>query len=85
MRVGATHREATKPSEASAEGMGNGERSGMGTGSSDRINKIDRIKGERGRSASVPARLKRLDKYLAQGLITQEEHDIQRTRILGEL
>ena len=37
------------------------------------------------RGASVPARLRRLDKYLAQGLITQEEHDIQRTRILGEL
>ena len=66
-------------------GMGNGGRSGMGTGSSDRINKIDRIKGERERSASVPARLKRLDKYLAQGLITQEEHDTQRARILAEL
>ena len=70
-------------------GMGNGERSGMGTGSSDRINKIDRIKRDgaekMGRSASVPARLKRLDKYLAQGLITQEEHDVQRARILAEL
>ena len=33
----------------------------------------------------VPARLRRLDKYLAQGLITQEEHDIQRARILAEL
>ena len=66
-------------------GMGNEEWSGGGTGSSDRINKIDRIKGERERSASVPARLKRLEKYLAQGLITQEEHDIQRARILAEL
>ena len=66
-------------------GMGNGEWSGGETGFSDRINKIDRIKGERGRSASVPARLKRLDKYLAQGLITQEEHDVQRARILAEL
>ena len=67
--------------------MGNGEWSGRGAGFSDRINKIDRIKGEgqRGRSASVPARLKRLDKYLAQGLITQEEHNIQRARILAEL
>ena len=67
--------------------MGNGEWSGRGTGISDRINKIGRIKGEgqMGRSASVPARLKRLDKYLAQGLITQEEHDIQRARILAEL
>ena len=62
-----------------------GERSGMGTGSSDRINKIDRIKGERGRSGSVPARLKRLDKYLAQGLITQDEYAAQRARILAEL
>lgn len=35
--------------------------------------------------ASVPARFKRLDKYLAMGLITQEEHDIQRARILAEL
>ena len=37
------------------------------------------------RQGSVPARLKRLDKYLAQGLITQEEHNIQRARILAEL
>ena len=37
------------------------------------------------RGASVPARLKRLDKYLTQGLITKEEHAFQRTRILGEL
>jgi integrase len=66
-------------------GMGNGEWSGRGTGSSDRINKIGRIKGQMGRSASVPARLKRLDKYLAQGLITQEEHDVQRARMLAEL
>ena len=36
-------------------------------------------------SASVPARLRRLDKYLTQGLITKEEHAFQRTRILGEL
>ena len=55
----------------------------------DRINKIDRIKNDgaekRKRSASVPARLKRLDKYLAQGLITQDEHAAQRARILAEL
>ena len=37
------------------------------------------------RSASVPARLRRLDKYLAQGLITRDEHSAQRERILGEL
>ena len=37
------------------------------------------------RQGGVPARLKRLDKYLAQGLITQEEHDVQRARILAEL
>jgi len=37
------------------------------------------------RCASVPARLKRLDKYLAQGLITRDEHSAQRERILGEL
>ena len=55
----------------------------------DRINKIDGIKSDgaekRGRSASVPARLKRLDKYLVQGLITEEEHAAQRARILAEL
>jgi hypothetical protein len=54
-----------------------------------RINRIDRAKnegaGERERSSSVPARLRRLDKYLAQGLITQEEHAVQRARILAEL
>ena len=37
------------------------------------------------RGASVPARLKRLDKYLVQGLITEEEHAAQRARILAEL
>ena len=37
------------------------------------------------RCASVPARLRRLDKYLAQGLITRDEHSAQRERILGEL
>ena len=37
------------------------------------------------RGASVPARLRRLDKYLAQGLITRDEHSAQRERILGEL
>ena len=37
------------------------------------------------RQGGVPARLKRLDKYLTQGLITQEEHNIQRARILAEL
>ena len=67
-------------------GMGNGERSGMGRGFSDSINKIKSDGAEkRGRSASVPARLRRLGKYLAQGLITQEEHDVQRARILAEL
>ena len=71
--------------------MGNGERGTErdGDGFPDRINKIDRVKSDgaekRGRSASVPARLRRLGKYLAQGLITQEEHDVQRARILAEL
>ena len=37
------------------------------------------------RCASVPARLRRLDKYLAQGLITRDEHSAQRERILAEL
>ncbi len=37
------------------------------------------------RQGGVPARLKRLDKYLAQGLITEEEHNTQRARILAEL
>ena len=37
------------------------------------------------RGASVPARLRRLDKYRAQGLITRDEHSAQRERILGEL
>ena len=37
------------------------------------------------RQGGVPARLKRLDKYLAQGLITQDEYAAQRARILAEL
>ena len=37
------------------------------------------------RQGGVPARLKRLDKYLAQGLITQDEYSAQRARILAEL
>ena len=37
------------------------------------------------RQEGVPARLKRLDKYLSQGLISQAERDAQRARILIEL
>ena len=37
------------------------------------------------RIASVPARLRRLDKYLAEGVITQAEFNAQRARILAEL
>ena len=33
----------------------------------------------------IPAHLKRLDKYLAQGPITQDENALQRARILAEL
>ena len=71
------------------EGMSDEDFGMRGAGFSDRINRIDRIKkegkGKRERSASVPARLRRLDKYLDQGLITQEEHVVQRARILAEL
>ncbi len=67
-------------------GMGNGER--RGAGFPNRMNR-DGIKNEgtgtRARSAGVPARLKRLDKYLERGLITPEERAVQRARILGEL
>lgn len=61
---------------------------------SDRIDRIDRIKNEGAgnattydckRSGSIPARLRRLDKYLAEGVITQGEHAVQRARILAEL
>ncbi len=34
---------------------------------------------------AIPVRLKRLDKYLAQGLINRDEHAVQRARILAEL
>ena len=37
------------------------------------------------RQVGVPARLKRLDKYLSQGLISQAEHNAQRVRILREI
>ena len=37
------------------------------------------------RSASVPARLRRLEKYLSQGLVSKAEYDAQRSRILTEL
>jgi hypothetical protein len=43
------------------------------------------IKQSNNAKGSVPVRLKRLDKYLAQGLITQDEHAVQRARILAEL
>ena len=33
----------------------------------------------------IPARLRRLANLLKQGLITEEEHAAQRTRILNEL
>ena len=43
--------------------------------------------GERARSVAspIPARLRRLANLLKQGLITEEEHAAQRTRILNEL
>lgn len=37
------------------------------------------------RLGSVPARLKRLDKYFVKGVVTQEEYSAQRARILAEL
>lgn len=37
------------------------------------------------RQSGIPARLKRLDTYLARGLITPDEHAAQRARILAEL
>ena len=37
------------------------------------------------RQEGVPARLKRLDKYLSQGLISPAEHNAQRVRILREI
>ena len=37
------------------------------------------------RQVGVPVRLKRLDKYLSQGLISQAEHNAQRVRILREI
>ena len=43
------------------------------------------IKQSNNAKGSVPARLRRLDKYLAQGLITQDEYAFQRARILAEL
>ena len=52
---------------------------GMGKGEARGIKQSNNSKG------NVPARLKRLDKYLAQGLITQDEHAVQRARILAEL
>ncbi len=61
-------------------GMGNGER-GMGNGERGTGN------GERARSVAspIPTRLRRLANLLKQGLITEEEHAAQRTRILNEL
>ena len=37
------------------------------------------------RQGGIPAHLMRLDKYLAQGLIAQDENAAQRARILAEL
>ena len=38
-----------------------------------------------GQRASIPARLKRLDRYLAKGLVTKEEYASVRSQILGEM
>ena len=35
--------------------------------------------------SGVPARLRRLKRYLAQGILTKEEHDAQRARIIAEM
>ncbi len=67
-------------------GMGNGE---WGTGNGEWSPSPDASTG-RARSPSapkspIPARLRRLANLLKQGLITEEEHAAQRTRILNEL
>ena len=74
-------------------GMGNGERSSpdatTGRARSPSAPPPDATTG-RARSPSappspIPTRLRRLANLLKQGLITEEEHTAQRTRILNEL
>ena len=59
-------------------GMGNGERS-----SPDAT--TGRARSPSAPQSPIPARLRRLANLLKQGLITEEEHAAQRTRILNEL
>ena len=57
-------------------GMGNGERSSLLPLTSSPLP---------ARRGSIPARLARLERYRAQGLVTEEEYAATRTRILSEL
>ena len=62
-------------------GTGNGER---GTGSWERGTGNGEL-GAGSRRESVSRRLRRLDKFLARGIISKEEHATQRARIISEI
>ena len=56
-----------------------GKRKGHGQSSARKERAVDYACWHQGQA------VRRLDKYLAQGLITQDEHAVQRARILAEL
>ena len=82
--VGATHGEATKPSEASAEGMGNGEQEGSAS-SRLRIGSVGSGRGGKLGGSSIEQRLRQLEKLRRKSLISEEEYNSTRNRILAEI
>lgn len=78
LRGFATHGEANTPSGASAEGTGNGNRASISRPTPHASTAL-------AKSLSPAQRLKRLDKYFAQGLISEAEHAATRQRILNEM
>jgi hypothetical protein len=77
---------AAIPAIGNGEYGGRGGEWGTGNGKWKAGNgEVGNGEGKERRQAGIPARLRRLDKYLAQGLITHDEHAVQRTRILSEL
>ena len=82
--VGATHGEATKPSEASAEGMRNGEQEECAS-SRPRIGSIGSGRGGKLGGSSIEQRLRQLEKLRRKSLISEEEYAASRNRILAEI
>ena len=76
--------------EIGERGMGNGERNGVEAACKPAVGLSSLIPHPSSpipqtRREGVPARLKRLERYRAQGLVTEEEYAATRAKILAEI